>query len=168
MSKLLTIFLVLALSGCQWFSSDKKDSKSRRENGENYEEKRDREDGKLFGDGLEVGGSKSLGIGVNATLWRAALDTVSFMPLSSVDPMGGVIITEWYSPINEPSERFKVDIIILDKTLRPDALRVSLHKQRVNAEGKWRGIEPSEDSVRELEDSILTRARELRRGRSPF
>lgn len=177
MSHRILLVCLLALTGCRT-SSPEPDAcvepdpcgpryDVRRNRGDTYEDERNYRDGKVFGKALELGGSDS-GIGVNATLWRAALDTVSFMPLSSVDPAGGVIITEWYSPINEPSERFKVDIIILGRALRPDALRVSLHKQRLNAQGVWRSLEPSEDSVRELEDSILSRARELRQGRGGF
>src|SRR5262245_8131754 len=61
----------------------------------------------------DTGGSG--GIGVNSFLWRASLDTVSFMPLLSADPFGGVIITDWYSPPESPGERFKLNIYILGR-----------------------------------------------------
>ena len=62
-----------------------------------------------FGEGgLSLGTSKSrsegegTGLGVNSFLWRASLDTLSFMPLASADPFGGVIITDWYAPPDAP------------------------------------------------------------------
>ena len=62
------------------------------------------------------------GIGVNSFLWRASLDTISFMPLSSADPFGGVIITDWFAPPETGGqERFKLTVFILDQTLRADA-----------------------------------------------
>ena len=116
-------------------------------------------DGTLFGAGGDDGtGAK---IGVNALLWRASLDTVSFMPLASADPFGGVIITDWYTDPATPNERFKASVYILDTRLRADAIRVSLFRQ-VNSGGRWNDAAVSDEAVRQLEDQILTRARQLR------
>ena len=101
------------------------------------------------------------GIGVNSYLWRASLDTVSFMPLSSADPFGGVIITDWYAPPETPGERFKVTIYILDRQLRADGVRVAVFKQRNTGAG-WDNSPIGENVGREMEDKILTRAREIR------
>lgn len=100
-------------------------------------------------------------IGVNAFLWRASLETVAFMPLSSVDPFGGVIITDWYINPDVPNERFKITVFILDTRLRADALTVSLSKQIQSPTG-WADLEPNRDAIIALEDAILTRARQLR------
>ena len=100
-------------------------------------------------------------IGINAILWRASLDTVSFMPLASADPFGGVIITDWYSNPETPNERFKLTIYILDKRLRADALRVSFFRQ-VKKGGRWLDAKVAAGSARAIEDQILTRARQLR------
>lgn len=114
----------------------------------------------LFGLGSDRGGGGS-GIGVNSFLWQATLDTLSFMPLSSVDPHGGVIITDWYEDPDARGERFKLNVVILGTELRSDGVRVSVFKQKKqNAE--WRDAKVSGDTARELEDKILTRARELR------
>ena len=102
------------------------------------------------------------GIGVNSFLWRASLDTLSFMPLASADPFGGVIITDWYSPPSTPNERFKVTVYILDRRLRADGLKASLFHQRREGD-EWRNVPVARKTVTELEDTILTRARELRR-----
>ena len=102
------------------------------------------------------------GIGVNSFLWRASLDTVSFMPLQSADPFGGVIITDWYAPPETGQERFKVNIFILDRALRSDGIRAKVFKQRRATEGGWIDARADDQLDRQLEDAILTRARELR------
>ncbi|MCG8360632.1 MAG: DUF3576 domain-containing protein, partial [Kiloniellales bacterium] len=88
----------------------------------------------LFGGGgdgpLEQGeGGAGAGIGVNSYLWRASLDTISFMPLASADPFGGVIITDWYSPPEAANERFKVNVYILGRDLRADGIRAAVFRQ---------------------------------------
>ena len=110
---------------------------------------------------IEDGGGGG-GIGVNSFLWRASLDTVSFMPLQSADPFGGVIITDWYAPPETAEERFKVNIFILDRALRSDGIRAKVFKQRRAADGGWADAKADDQLDRQLEDAILTRARELR------
>ncbi len=102
------------------------------------------------------------GIGVNAYLWRASLDTLSFMPLTSADPFGGVIITDWYTPPETPGERFKASAFILGRTLRADGVRVSVFRQIADNGGNWRDASIGETVSSDLEDTILTRARQLR------
>jgi hypothetical protein len=102
-------------------------------------------------------------IGVNSYLWRAAVDTLSFAPLLSADSRGGVIVTDWYSRPNNPGERVKLTVSILDQELRADALRVAATRQ-MNQGGAWVPVPVSAATVQKLEDIILTRARDLRRG----
>ena len=101
-------------------------------------------------------------IGVNAYLWRAALDTVSFAPLLQADSNGGVIVTDWYANPSNPNERVKVTVTILDQDLRADALRVAASRQ-VNEAGNWVEAPVQAATVQKLEDIILTKARDLRR-----
>ncbi|KWV92324.1 DUF3576 domain-containing protein [Erythrobacter sp. YT30] len=101
-------------------------------------------------------------IGVNAYLWRAALDTVSFAPLASADSNGGVIVTDWYANPSNPEERVKMTITILDQDLRADALRVAATRQ-VAQSGNWVDAPVQAATVQKLEDIILTKARDLRR-----
>ncbi|GAA0757637.1 hypothetical protein FHS52_000484 [Erythromicrobium ramosum] len=101
-------------------------------------------------------------IGVNAYLWRAALDTVSFAPLLQADSSGGVIVTDWYSNPSNPNERVKLTVTILDQDLRADALRVAASRQ-VNEAGNWVEAPVQAATVQKLEDIILTKARDLRR-----
>lgn len=102
------------------------------------------------------------GIGVNGFLWRASLDTISFMPLAEVDPFGGVIITDWYASPQMPSERFKLTVYILDTRLRADALAVSVFRQVRSEAGEWVDAQASSSTAYEIETAILTRARQLR------
>jgi Domain of unknown function (DUF3576) len=106
--------------------------------------------------------SRMTAIGVNAYLWRAAIDTVSFAPLLQADASNGVIITDWYAQPNTPGERIKLTVSILDQDLRADALRVAASRQ-VNQAGVWVDAPVAAATVQKLEDIILTRARDLRR-----
>ncbi|MEO0057543.1 MAG: hypothetical protein RIT17_996 [Pseudomonadota bacterium] len=101
-------------------------------------------------------------IGVNAYLWRAALDTVSFAPLLQADSNGGVIVTDWYANPSNPNERVKLTVTILDQDLRADALRVAASRQ-VAEGGNWVEAPVQATTVQKLEDIILTKARDLRR-----
>lgn len=106
--------------------------------------------------------SKVTQIGVNAYLWRATLDTLSFMPLLQTDSNGGVVVTDWYANPQNPGERVKVTVSILDQDLRADAVRVAASRQ-VNQGGTWVDAPVQAATVQKLEDVILTRARDLRR-----
>ncbi len=101
-------------------------------------------------------------LGVNAFLWRASLDTLAFMPLSSADPYGGVIITDWYANPEKPDERFKLTVYILDTRLRADGLNVAVNKQVRNAAGVWVDAIASDQTATDIENAILTRARQLK------
>jgi hypothetical protein len=110
------------------------------------------------GGGSGTGGGS---LGVNAYLWRGALDTLSFMPLASADPFGGVIITDWYTPPSSSGERFKATAYILGRELRSDGVRVSIFRQ-VLQDGRWVDASVSAVTVGEIENKVLARARELR------
>jgi hypothetical protein len=116
----------------------------------------------IFGSGKNGRGEGGPGIGVNSYLWRASLDTVSFMPLASADPFGGVIITDWYTPPESPNERFKMNVYILGRQLRADSVRVAVFRQEQNGENAWLDSTIKSDTAVTLENQILTRARQLR------
>ncbi|SCA56367.1 conserved exported hypothetical protein [Candidatus Terasakiella magnetica] len=124
----------------------------------------------VFGDGgLSFGGKEEkrqgqggTGIGVNAYLWRATLDTVSFMPLASADPFGGVVLTDWHSASESPNERYKLNVYILGQSLRADGIRVAAFRQVKNATNEWQAVSVDPKAVTDIENAILTRARQLR------
>ena len=100
---------------------------------------------------------------VNAFLWRASLDTVSFIPLDIVDSIGGVITTQWYEDTNNTSERIKLTIYIKDRRLRADGVSVSVFRE-VMLNDRWVKADINPDTANLIEASILTKARELRIG----
>ena len=152
MPRVLTIGLVAAaaftLAGCQFIRDD-----INRTLGRSPEDNARRTD---------MAASQVTQIGVNAYLWRASLDTLSFAPLAQADSNGGVIVTEWYVNPQNPSERAKISVAILDRDLRADALRVAASRQTL-ANGQWVEAPVSAATVQRLEEIILTRARDLRR-----
>ena len=110
----------------------------------------------------DIAASMVTQIGVNAYLWRASLDTLSFAPLAQTDSNGGVIVTEWYVNPQNPQERAKLSVAILDRDLRADALRVTASRQTLQ-NGQWLDAPVTAATVQRLEEIILTRARDLRR-----
>lgn len=148
----LFIVAALALSACSMFRGDDSPAGQSRADAD-----RDRGGISLFGGG---DGDQEAGIGVNSYLWRASLDTLNFMPLASADPFGGVIITDWYSP-EGPDERFKLNVYVLDSELRANAVKVAVFRQ-TSGENGWQDAAVDPETSTSIEDSILTRARELR------
>lgn len=110
----------------------------------------------------DIAASRVTSIGVNAYLWRATLDALSFMPLVQADANGGVVVTDWYTNPDNMGERMKLTVSILDQDLRADALRVAASRQ-VNQNGVWVDAPVQAATVQKLEEIILTKARDLRR-----
>ena len=153
--------VLVALSACSDTPTELDTPKSQIEN-------RKTRNGSLTGDdggftllGRKAGDGEGGALGVNSFLWRSTLDTLSFMPLASADPFGGVIITDWYEDPKTPGERFKVNALILDKTLRADGVKITVFKQKLVG-NVWRDQKVDSKLEQSLEDTILTRARELR------
>lgn len=101
------------------------------------------------------------GIGVNAYLWHAALDTLAFLPIASADPFGGTIISDWYAPPSSPNERIKLNVTIMGRELRADGVRASVFRQQ-NTTAGWVDAQVAPATAGSVEDAILTRARQLR------
>ena len=103
------------------------------------------------------------GIPVNAILWRASLEIVSLLPIADVDTFGGTIISDWYSLPDNPNERIKLTVFVVDRELRSDAVRVTVHVQTQDGvDETWSSSARDEEFARRLEDLILNRAREIR------
>ncbi|MEA3015924.1 MAG: hypothetical protein QOI38_646 [Sphingomonadales bacterium] len=153
MARLLPLALAgaVALGGCQWIQND-----ISRTLGGGSEDR---------GRAADIAASRVTTIGVNAYLWQAALDTLSFAPLTQADSNGGVIVTDWYANPSSPNERVKVTVTILDADLRADALRVAASRQTLQ-NGQWLEAPVTAATVQRLEEIILTRARDLRRAAS--
>jgi len=106
-------------------------------------------------------------IGVNAYLWRATLDTLSFMPISSADQKGGVILTDWKVNPGNDQERTKVDVVILGRKLTADSLKVSVHRQ-MKSGADWLDEAPRPGASINIRNAILMQARLLRRNNAPI
>ena len=115
-----------------------------------------------LGGGARPAATAPAGLGVNSYLWRATLDTLAFMPLRSADPYGGVIITDWYVNPEKIDERFQATVYILDTRLRADGLNVTVHRQTKDAAGGWVDSVTNAQTDTDIENAILTRARQLR------
>lgn len=144
--------LVLGLAGCSWLGLGSKEpdapTQTLRQNASGQA-------------GMNAAARPAGTVSVNAFLWRAALDTVTFMPVVQADPYGGVILTDWYSPPATPSERFKINLYIVDAALRADGVRATVFRQELK-NGLWVDAPVTAETGTQLEDSILTRARQLR------
>ena len=176
---LATLFLSFLLtSGCTLFNDDtvvtrappNEDMVTARER-ERRERLGDPDDesfvGNIFNDITGLGDNKDSntgggGIGVNSLLWRATLDTLSFMPLVSADPFGGVIITDWYADSEIAKERFKIVAYIIGTELRVDGIKVSVFKKIKDKNGDWVDKKSITLLQNKIEDAILTKARKYK------
>ncbi len=98
---------------------------------------------------------------VNRYLWEASLDTLDFLPLASTDPFSGVIATDWSVSPATQEERYKVAVRITSARLEARSVNVAVYREQ-RRDGVWIPVEVSDATPRQLEDAILTRARQLR------
>jgi hypothetical protein len=162
---LLLLAAFSSLSACSLVSPDANNSYPKTE-----EDRRKERLGKITGEeGLVVGGASDKKddsgknpLGVNSFLWRATLDTLSFLPITTADPFGGTVLTDWYEDPAVPGERYKVNVLILDRQLRADSLKISTFRQKKEKNSQWVDAPTDAKLGRKLEDTVLTRARELR------
>ena len=136
-------------------------------------ENRLRTGGGLFGKGgLEVGWGKdrkkeqsnvaSIGMPINPYLWRGSLETISFMPLLSADPFGGVIITDWYTDQNNTKQRCKLNIFVKGVEMKTDNLKVNSFCQTLSKENNWVDEKVDGNNNRQLENAILNKAKKIK------
>tara|TARA_A100001011_G_scaffold169346_1_gene178345 strand:+ start:624 stop:1193 length:570 start_codon:yes stop_codon:yes gene_type:complete len=91
-------------------------------------------------------------------LWRASLDTIDFMPLSSVNYSGGIIITDWYSDGGNIDESVKISIRFLSNEVRADALDIKIFYKECNQDNTCKVIQKKGTLLTELKKSILSKA----------
>ncbi len=157
--------LLFVLPSCSFLKPDAEQQYPKTE-----EDRRKDERGKITGDaGITLGGPKENDsdagknpLGVNSFLWRATLDTLSFLPITTADPFGGTVLTDWYEDPEVKGERHKLNVLILDRQLRADSLKITAFRQTKDKAGNWVDAPSDAKLGRKLEDTVLTRARELR------
>ena len=119
----------------------------------------------LLNRGEQETSSTSIGMPINPYLWKASLETISFMPLSAADTFGGIIITDWYNDAANPKERCKINIFIKGIELKTDNLKVSSFCQNFS-NGNWIDQEVNKDNNAKLENAILNKAKKIRLSQS--
>lgn len=156
---------VLALASCSRKDADLEEAAERDQRAPKTKLQRlqDKTKGYIFGEPLLAIGSKKAeesNIGVNSYLWRASLDVVADLPKEKADPFGGVIVTGWQM-LEDNKDRLKVEIVIIGRQLRADALRVSVFRQKRQG-NQWKDASVSRETISEIEETILKRARDIR------
>ncbi len=106
-------------------------------------------------------GTASVGMPINPFLWRASLETIDFMPLSSTDPFAGTIITDWYTSEQNLQERCKLNIFITGLDLKTQNLKVLSFCQSLK-NNQWINKETDQNNNLKLENAILNKAKKLK------
>ena len=114
----------------------------------------------LFGQQTEQS-STSIGLPINAILWKSSLETISFMPIASADPFAGLIITDWYNSPQNIDERCKINIFIKGKELKSDNLSVNTFCQNRN-NNLWVDIDTKKENSTKIENAILNKAKKIK------
>lgn len=157
MRYLLIIITALTFAGCsqmQKMTVPKKDGPGSALTGRS-------EQGISLSDVLNRKGNNTDQLPINALLWRASLDIASSIPLDDVDTFGGTIVTEWYQLDAADDERIKLAVFVLDRELRADGIRVVVYVQKRD-NNSWSDYGTDNEMGQQLEELILTRAREIR------
>ena len=115
----------------------------------------------LLNDGGSGDNVSSIGMPINVYLWRGAIETISFMPLNSADPIGGTILTDWYSTSNNENERCKLNIFISGSELKTQNLKVTSFCQDYKNQ-KWINKEIGDENNLKIENAILNKAKKLK------
>jgi len=117
--------------------------------------------GILNNDGGNNNSSTTIAMSVNPFLWKGALETIEFMPLSSADQVSGTIITDWYSTSTNPNERCKLNIFISGKQLNTENLRVASFCQEFK-DPSWINKKIDQENNIKIENAILNKAKKLK------
>ena len=117
--------------------------------------------GDILGNSEENATSAPATMNVNIFLWRASLETIDFMPLNSADPIGGTIITDWYSTSDNQNERCKLNIFISGKRLNAENLKVRSFCQE-NKNQTWVNKNINKENNIKIENAILNKAKKIR------
>ena len=113
----------------------------------------------------EKSSTASIGMPINPYLWRGSLETIEFMPLVSADPFGGIIITDWYTGLNNPNERCKINIFIKGAEMKTSNLKVNSFCQ-ILVDGNWLDQQINQKNNADLENAILNKAKKIRLSQS--
>jgi len=91
-------------------------------------------------------------------LWRATLDTIDFMPLTTANYSGGIVVTDWYSDNQSLSENIKITVRFLSNEIRSDALDLKIFYRKCDSSNKCKIIQKEGNLSKELKKEILKKA----------
>ena len=111
--------------------------------------------------GAMKGRSTTYDFSTSNPLWRASLETIDFMPLSTVDYSGGVIITDWYSDSGNPNEAIKITLRFLSNEIQSNSIKVIVHNKNCGPSENCTISEIESNIKFELQKTILSKAATL-------
>ena len=112
-------------------------------------------------DGESSSQISTVGMPINPYLWKASIETINFMPLSSTDPSAGTIITDWYTTEANLNERCKLNVFINGQELKTENLKVSSFCQSLK-NNQWVNMPSIKEDNIKLENVILNKAKKLK------
>ena len=157
---LLFLQLIISLNSCGPLAYKKVDS-SKISNDPDERVKRNIEEGrsfKLFDSEKGLGGTTTYEFASSNELWRATLDTIDFMPLTTANYSGGIIVTDWYSDNQNLNENIKITVRFLTNEIRSDALDLKIFYRNCDSSNKCKIIEKDGNLSKELKKEILKKA----------
>ena len=159
---LLLLQLIISLNSCGPLAYKKVDS-SKISNDPDERVKKNIEEGKSFKlfdteKGFGVGKTTTYEFASSNELWRATLDTIDFMPLTTANYSGGIIVTDWYSDNQNLNENIKITIRFLTNEIRSDALDLKIFYRNCDSSNKCKIIEKEGNLSKELKKEILKKA----------
>ena len=157
---LLFLQLIISLNSCGPLAYKKVDS-SKISNDPDERVKRNIEEGRsfeLFGGEKKFGGATTFEFASSNELWRATLDTIDFMPLTTANYSGGIIVTDWYSDNQNLNENIKITVRFLTNEIRSDALDLKIFYKNCDSSNKCKIIEKEGNLSKELKKEILKKA----------
>ena len=156
---LLLLQLIISLSSCGPLSYKKTDARKVSSNPEERV-KKNLEEGrglKLFDSERKLG-TTNYEFASSNELWRATLDTIDFMPLTTANYSGGIIVTDWYSDDQNLNENIKITIRFLTNEIRSDSLDLKIFYKNCNSSNQCKTIEKQGNLSKELKKEILRKA----------
>ena len=157
---LLLLQLIVSLNSCGPFAYKKVDS--RKVSWDPDERvKRNIAEGKsfkLFDTEKGFGKTTNYEFASSNELWRATLDTIDFMPLTTANYSGGIIVTDWYSDNQNLNQNIKITIRFLTNEIRSDALDLKIFYKNCDSSNKCKVIEKDGNLSKELKKEILKKA----------
>ena len=157
---LFLIFVLAVLQSCGALKFKRSDVKDNPINDAEKREKNVRE-----GRGISIGGDKgrsgSFDFATSNEMWRAAMDVLDFVPLTTADYGGGIIITDWYSDDLNSQESVKIMINFLTNEIRADGLKVKIYKKTCNDKQKCNTQLMTSELDNEIKLAVLKKAAQL-------